>query len=121
MSGDVKFEGTQEEWDALVKKNNADALAKQLDSLSQPNEEKKGRKTPEEIWKECDEEFRKGSPNSEINRTCSNINDLIIYAMKLYANQSKWISVEEIERRRDLIISEPDGVVREQMIANLTI
>ena len=22
MSGDVKFEGTQEEWDALVKKNN---------------------------------------------------------------------------------------------------
>lgn len=29
MSGGVKFEGTQEEWDALVKKNNADALAKQ--------------------------------------------------------------------------------------------
>jgi len=29
MSGDVKFEGTQEEWDALVNRNNADALAKQ--------------------------------------------------------------------------------------------
>ncbi len=29
MSGDVKFEGTQEEWDALVKKNNADTLARQ--------------------------------------------------------------------------------------------
>lgn len=29
MSGDVKFKGTQEEWDALVKKNNADTLAKQ--------------------------------------------------------------------------------------------
>jgi len=29
MSGTVKFEGTQEEWDALVKKNNADALEKQ--------------------------------------------------------------------------------------------
>ncbi len=41
MSGDVKFEGTQEEWDALVKKNNADALAKQDDFLERLiNEEK---------------------------------------------------------------------------------
>jgi hypothetical protein len=41
MSGDVKFEGTQEEWDALVKKNNADALAKQNAFLERlVNEEK---------------------------------------------------------------------------------
>jgi len=30
MSGDVKFEGTQEEWDALVKKNNEDAFLERL-------------------------------------------------------------------------------------------
>lgn len=29
--------------------------------------------------------------------------------------------VTEIERRRDLIISEPDGIVRETMIANLLV
>ncbi len=29
MSGDSKFEGTQKEWDALVKKNNDNALEKQ--------------------------------------------------------------------------------------------
>ena len=28
---------------------------------------------------------------------------------------------QEIERRRDLIISEPDGIVRETMITNLAI
>ena len=28
---------------------------------------------------------------------------------------------QEIERRRDLIISEPDGIVRETMISNLAI
>ena len=41
MSGDVKFEGTQEEWDALVKKNNADALAKQDAFLERLINEKK--------------------------------------------------------------------------------
>ena len=30
MSGDVKFEGTQEEWDALVKKNNENAFFERL-------------------------------------------------------------------------------------------
>lgn len=30
MSGNVKFEGTQEEWDALVKKNNDDAFFDRL-------------------------------------------------------------------------------------------
>ena len=28
---------------------------------------------------------------------------------------------QEIERRRDLILSEPDGIVREQMISNLAL
>jgi len=36
MSGEVKFEGTQEEWDALVKKNNEDAF---LERLVKENEE----------------------------------------------------------------------------------
>ena len=30
MSGDVKFEGTQGEWDALVKKNNSNAFFERL-------------------------------------------------------------------------------------------
>ena len=29
--------------------------------------------------------------------------------------------IQEIERRRDLILSEPDGMVREQMINNLAL
>jgi hypothetical protein len=29
--------------------------------------------------------------------------------------------IQEIERRRDLILSEPDGIVREQMINNLAL
>ena len=29
--------------------------------------------------------------------------------------------IQEIERRRDLILSEPDGLVREQMIRNLAL
>ena len=36
MSGEVIFEGTQEEWDALVKKNNEDAF---LERLVKENEE----------------------------------------------------------------------------------
>ena len=33
MTGDVKFEGTQEEWDALVKKNRADGLKELIGRL----------------------------------------------------------------------------------------
>jgi len=41
MSGDLKFEGTQEQWAALEKKNNADGLAKQEAFLERLiNEEK---------------------------------------------------------------------------------
>jgi len=29
--------------------------------------------------------------------------------------------IQEIERRRDLILSEPDGIIREQMINNLAL
>ena len=31
------------------------------------------------------------------------------------------VVIQEIKRRRDLIISEPNGVVREQMISNLAL
>jgi hypothetical protein len=41
MSGDVKFEGTQEEWDALVAKNNLENASKQEAFLERLiNEEK---------------------------------------------------------------------------------
>jgi hypothetical protein len=37
------------------------------------------------------------------------------------AEWSRDILIEEIKRRQELIISEPDGIVRETMIANLLV
>lgn len=40
---------------------------------------------------------------------------------KRYAIQSLQEIVSEVERRRDIIISEPNGTIRETMIQNLAI
>jgi hypothetical protein len=43
-------------------------------------------KTAIELYKELHEEFCKGSPKSKLNRKCKTHEDLIVYAMELYAD-----------------------------------
>ena len=41
--------------------------------------------TAKYLYSQLDEEFCKGSPNSDLNKKCKTEKDLIVYAMKEYA------------------------------------
>lgn len=79
-------------------------------------------KTFEKIAEEVADEMKEKIHPVIMDRyTIFGTKEIVIEAAKRYACQSLKELVSEVERRRDIILSEPDGLVREQMIKNLAI
>ena len=59
--------------------------------------------------------------NNDIKNMREYLKDLKALKQQLTIPVVSNFVIQEIERRRDLILSEPDGIVREQMINNLAL
>ena len=72
--------------------------------------------TPEQFYKNLKE--KKSFTKLTGTGISDNLENVFEFA-KLYMEQMTEDKTNEIKRRRDLILSEPNGIVREQMIDDL--